>query len=100
MEYLTRQAREYCTAVLSLMEREEMVEILEGQLCVACYDEETKYDLVPAMVDSVEARDLDFDWSIGAAKVQSHYIYMLWLDIDEIWTKEKPREEADAGQDS
>ena len=100
MEYLTKEAREYCTEVLLRMEREEIVEILENQVCVACYDEETKYDLVPAMVDSIEAGDIDFDWSIGAAKGHSHYIYTFWLDIDEIWTKVKPTEDADAAAET
>ena len=91
MEYLTKEAREYCTAALLTREREDVVQELES-ICVACYDDETmEDDLVPSMVDSVEAKDIDFDWSFAASKQYPHSVQMLWLDVDEVWTKEKPR---------
>lgn len=79
---LTSEAREYCLEVLVTRGRESLVADLEG-IGIACYDEEGVEELAEAALDSVEAGDIDFDWTnpIG----QSGYIRKLWLAIDEVW---------------
>ncbi len=81
---LTEQARAYCVAAIGTMERNEIVSTLES-LGIACYDDEETSDLVESYVDSVEAEDIDFDWSYAAAMQYPHHVKMLNLDVDEVW---------------
>lgn len=84
MSKLSEEARKYAIASISEISREEMVSLLEGIGC-ACYDDEPEEDFVESIVDSIEAGDIEFEWSIWEAKSKSHSTYMLWLDIEEIW---------------
>lgn len=84
MQKLTDEAREYCLEVVGEINRETMVEMLEGIGC-ACYDDEDISDFIEAIVDSIEAGDIEFDFGIHAAKNQKHHMYMKWLDIDDVW---------------
>lgn len=80
---LSKTARKYCKEYLKEQGREPLVEQLEG-IGVACYDDDDLDDLLDCAVDSVEAGDIEFDWSHAAAKSCNHRCYMLWLDIEEI----------------
>lgn len=81
---LTEAAKTYCTEALEALDREELVNMLEG-IGVACYDEEDNTVLAESAADSVEAGDIEFDFGFHAAKASPHHVYMLWLDIDEVW---------------
>lgn len=84
MSKLTDEARAYCQEALEVRGRYKLVEMLES-IGIACYDEEDVEELAEAVVDSVEAGDIDFEWDHVTAKNLHAYAYMLWLDIDEIW---------------
>ena len=84
MDKLTKEAKAYCVAFLEAQGREFLVQQLEG-ICVACYDEEDAAELAESAADSVEAGDIEFDWSFAPAKASKHHVYMLWLDVDEVW---------------
>jgi hypothetical protein len=38
--------------------RAEIVDILEGQACIQCYDYESREELVAALIDSIECGDV------------------------------------------
>mgnify|MGYP000955561697 CR=1 FL=1 len=84
MSKLTPEARSYCFAAIMELPREQMVEMLESIGC-ACYDYETEETFAESIVDSIEAKDIEFEWGIWDAKSKSHSTYMLWLDIEDIW---------------
>lgn len=85
MQKLTQKAREYCLqAVENLYSREELISMLEN-IGVACYDDEETTDFIASVVDSIEADDIDFDWGIAVAKSLPHHVYMIWLDIEEVF---------------
>lgn len=84
MQKLTPEARIYCTAAVELMEREELVAALEN-IGVACYDYEPIEDFVESYVDSVEAGDIEFDFSHAAALSYPHHVKMKWYDIEDTW---------------
>ena len=84
MQKLTEQAKTYCKEAISTMERDEIVSALEG-IGTACYDDEEIEDLVDSYVDSVEAGDIEFDFSYASAMQYSHHIKMMNLEIDEVW---------------
>ena len=85
MDKLTEPAKLYCQAIFEGMEREALVEILEGQLSIQCYDHEDTDTLAESVVVSVEAGDIEFDWSHDTAKASSRSNYHLWLDIEDVW---------------
>lgn len=84
IQKLTPEAKAYCTAAIELMEREELVAALEN-LGIACYDDEPIEDFVASYVDSVEAGDIEFDFSHAAALSYPHHVKMMWYDIEDIW---------------
>lgn len=84
MQKLTEQAKNYCKEAVATMEREEIVQTLEG-LGIACYDDEETETLVDSYVESVEAGDIEFDFTYAAAMQYPHHIKMMNLDIDEVW---------------
>jgi len=84
MDKLTQAAKDYASNVVSKMERGILVAELE-YIGVACYDYEPTEDLVESYFDSIEAKDIDFDFSIHLAKHQPHHLYMDWVDIEEFW---------------
>lgn len=84
MQTLTNPAKEYCTAVVEQMPREELVAALEN-IGVACYDDEPIEDLVAAYVDSVEAGDIEFDFSQAFCLTLPHHIKMMWYDFVFVW---------------
>lgn len=84
MQKLTEQAKTYCKEAISTMERDEIVSALEG-LGIACYDDEDTEDLVDSYVDSVEAGDIEFDFSYSSAMQYPHHIKMMNLDINDVW---------------
>jgi len=85
MKKFTDEAREYCKAAISLMTREELVESLEN-IGVACYDDEPIEDFIDSYVDSVEAGDIEFDFSYQAANQYPHHVKMLRYNIDEVYS--------------
>ena len=84
MQKLTEQAKTYCKEAISLMERDEIVSTLEG-IGTACYDDEKIEDLVDSYVDSVEAGDIEFDFSYSSAMQYPHHVKMMNLEIDDVW---------------
>jgi hypothetical protein len=83
---LSPEAREYCIEVLIHNGREELVSSLEG-IGVACYDEEDDRELAEAAADSVEAGDIEFDFSFVASKQYPHHLQRLHMDINEVWVE-------------
>lgn len=84
MSKLTEQAKTYCKEAISTLERAEIVSTLES-LGIACYDDEETEELVDSYVESVEAEDIEFDFTYAAAMQYPHHIKMMNLDIDEVW---------------
>ena len=80
----TPEAKDYCTAAVELMERDELVAALEN-IAIACYDYEETEDFVASYVDSVEAGDIEFDFSHQAALSYPHHVKMKWYSIEEVW---------------
>lgn len=95
MQYLSRAAKAYCTKALAELDRAELVSMLEA-ICIACYDDESvSNDLVPSAIDSIEAGDIEFDWSFAASKQYGHAAQMFWLDIDDVWVVQPENEGED-----
>lgn len=81
---LSDQAKEYAKEALQTLDRSVLIEMLEG-IGVACYDEETEETFAEAIVDSIEAGDIEFDFSFAASKAYPNHIARMWLDIDDVW---------------
>ena len=84
METLTQEASYYCKKVALHLGRDHMVNDLEA-IGIACYDDESDEVLADAFVSSVEAGDIEFDFSHCQAKNRPRHLYLEWLDIDEVW---------------
>lgn len=84
MNKLSESAKEYAKEALQTLERQELIDMLENIGC-ACYDEESEETFAEAIVDSIEAGDIDFDFSFVASKAYPPHIARLWLDIDDVW---------------
>lgn len=82
---LTPEARAYAWAVYASMPREDLVNILEKQLCIQCYDKETDNDFVESIITGIEAGDIELDWGFDFAKSRGYPASKLWFDIDEVW---------------
>lgn len=82
---LTQPAKDYAKHVLlNFHSRDDMVTMLESVGC-ACYDDEPDDDLADAIIDSIEANDIHFDFSWGVALARGGEAKMLWLDMGEVW---------------
>jgi hypothetical protein len=82
---LSKEAKAYAMAVLLQDGRESLIAQLEGVGC-ACYDEESDETLAEAVVESIEANDIEFDFRMPSDRsYQPGNIYSLWLDIEETW---------------
>lgn len=84
MQSLTPEAKAYCTAAVKLMDRDELVTALEN-LGIACYDNEDVEDFVDSYVDSVEAGDIEFDFSYAGTLSYPYHVKMMWYDIEDTW---------------
>lgn len=84
MSKLTKEARAYCKEVVSTWSREDLVAHVEG-VGSAAYDDDDDDDLVESVVTSIEAGDIDFDFSYTGSKAYPHHIQMMALDIEETW---------------
>lgn len=84
MSQLSEPAKAYAKEALQTLDREVLIQMLEGIGC-ACYDEETEETFAESIVDSIEAGDIEFDFSFAASKSYRHGIQMMWLDIDDVW---------------
>ncbi len=84
MNKLSEAAKAYAVEALQTLDREELISMLENIGC-ACYDEEGKDVFAESIVDSIEAGDIEFDWSFAASKSYRYGIQRMWLDIDDVW---------------
>jgi hypothetical protein len=84
MSDLTDEAKAYVKSVVLREGRQYLVEALEN-IGAACYDEEDDDTLADAVVDSIEAGDIDFDFGFYVARAFGGEQYRLWLDIEEVW---------------
>jgi hypothetical protein len=74
---LNNNGRELVRHRMGKMDRQDIVDLLEGRLCVACYDEETvEDDFAPSFSDSVDAGDVEID---DLPAVGDHWEQMLLL---------------------
>ena len=87
---LTAEAREFAIAYFTEFDKETLIGICEGQLGMACYDDEDKHDWVESIVDSLEAGDLEQYENIFRPRrgEVSANLYSLYLDIDETWQED------------
>jgi len=84
MPTLTDEAKTYLAELFEARGREEITTELES-ICIAVYDEDDLVDdLIPCAIDSVEAGDIDVEFSMAESKFH-HSAYMAWLDIEEVW---------------
>jgi len=84
IQKLTPEAKAYCKAAVELMDREELVSALEN-LGIACYDNEETEDFVESYVDSVEAGDIEFDFSYASTLSYPYHVKMMWYYIEDTW---------------
>lgn len=66
---------------LSMMDRADVVSILQDRLCMQCYDTETiDRDFAPAIIQAIEAGDLEMD-DIPATGGHAEETHQLESDI-------------------
>jgi hypothetical protein len=65
------------------MERQDVVNILEGRLCIQCYDNEINEDFVESIINAIECDDLEIDDLIPSSHYKDNYLITLGIDAND-----------------